>query len=233
MPDEVPALSLVEPKADSPLASPAEPNPAAPEAQEQPTPAETPQLPPELLKLPVMQALVAGAPPAVSANIKEFSSNPTAELVIKNANALKQAGMGFYRSLGGDIGVVFNQLKLHPEDLIAADKAGKLSMLAPPFDMVNHGISKSGLDNPVLQAGAKPTGAAPSPMLRPPPQLSAGLPGPSQGAPATPPMVKPASAGLQKQIMATRAKNVTPSAPTSGPAPGAGRLLNQILTPAV
>jgi hypothetical protein len=235
MPDNapVPALSLVEPKADNAIA-PAAPNPAAPAAPAESAeygPQESPQsLPKELVRLPVMQALVAGSPPAVSANIKEFATNPAAKLIKDNADLLKQAGMGFYRSLGGDIGVLFNQFKIHGEDILAADKAGKLSLLAPPFDQVNHGIAKSGLNNPVLKAGAGPTGGPAQPSMVAPPQAAAA--GPVTPA-APPPMMKPATAGLQKQVMAVRANGLVPKAPTAGPAPGAGRILNQILTPTV
>ncbi|HSX11617.1 MAG TPA: hypothetical protein VLF94_07885 [Chlamydiales bacterium] len=237
MPDNsaVPALSLVEPKADNNSISPAAPSPAAPppaaEGAEYGPQGAPETLPKELVRLPVMQALIAGAPPAVSANIKEFSTNPAAELIKKNANALKQAGMGFYRSIGGDMGVLFNQFKIHGADILAADKAGKLTLLAPPFDQVNHGIAKSGLNNPVLKKGAGPQSPAPaSPTLVPPPQMAQAGP---QAPAAPPPMIKPATAGLQKQVMAVRAGGLVPKAPTAGPAPGAGRILNQILTPTV
>jgi hypothetical protein len=182
-----------------------------------------------------MQALIAGSPPAVSANLKEFGSNPAAKLIQANAGLLKQAGMGFYRSLSGDLGVIFNQFHVHPEDIQAADKAGKLSLIAPPFDTVNHAISKSGLRNPVLRPqGGAPTALAPA-SLKAPPQISAGLPGPlPPGAtPAAPPMVRPPPASVQTKLMAARAKNLSPGSPSSGPVPGAGRLLNQILTPTV
>lgn len=210
------------------------PEPAAEPAPETPETGTPGKLPDDLIHIPAMQALIAGSPPAISANLKEFASNPVAKLVAENKPALLQAGIGFYRSLSGDLGVLFNMFHLHPQDLQAADKAGKLGMIAPPFDVVNHTVSKSGITNPVLSVKDTPKGFK-SPTLRSPPQMAGSTPpGAPQTAPVTnSPGISPATAGIQHQIMAQRAKNVTPGAPTSGPAPGAGRLLNQILTPAV
>ena len=50
----------------------------------------------------------------------------------------------FYRSLSGQRGVMFNAMRIHPQDIQAADKAGKLlSSVAPDFDLVNHEVGKS------------------------------------------------------------------------------------------
>lgn len=203
--------------------------PVAPPEETQTATASPPQqkLPPALIKMPVMQALMAGAPPAVSASIKEFSKKDEAEHFVKNKAVLEQAGFGFYRSLSGHLGVIFNALHIHPADLQAADKAGKLQLLAPPFDVVNHAVSKSGMHNPVLKRAAVPNGLA-QPTQAAPPQLSASVP-PGQ----TPTPMKPPSAGVQNKFATARLAALQPGAPTSGPEPGAGRLLNQILRPVV
>lgn len=154
-------------------------------------------------------------------------ATPVAKAIAQNADSLMKAGVGFYSSLSGDLGVIFNQFYVHPEDLKNADKAGKLQQLAPPFDSVNHEISKSGKDNPVLSAQGVPNGPK-APSIMAPPQSAASEP----LAPAGP-TVAPASTAIQKQIMGARAKNVAPGTPTSGPAPGGGRILNQILRPVV
>lgn len=227
-------MALIEPRAqvpspDQPVISP-EPISASPPAPDEGQGEKTPTLPEPLLKVPAIQAVMAGAPPALSANIKQFAKNPAAKLISANKDLLMQAGMGFYKSLSGDLGVIFNQLHIHPEDLQAADKLGKLTTVAPPFDSVNHAIAKSGLENPVLKPVQVPTSPKP-PTLKAPPsfgQVPSPVPAPQ---PATP--VRQATAALQKQILGARAKNASVGSPTSGPAPGAGRLLNDILKPVV
>lgn len=175
------------------------------------------KLPDELIQLPAFQALFSGQPPALSGSLKELEKRPEAKLVASNKEALLRSGIGFYRSLGGDLGVLFNQLYIHPSELQAADKAGKLQEIAPPIDTVAQGISKSGKDNPVLaHSGKLPAGFKGAPVSTPPQSSSGGAP-------------LPASA--QKKVTGARITNLQPGAPTSGPAPGAGRLLNEILKP--
>lgn len=171
---------------------------------------------PELLQIPAVQALLAGKPAAVSAPLKEFSTRPEAKLIVQNKDSLTRAGFGLYKSLSGDLGVVFNQFHLHPEELIAADKAGKLQEVAPPFDQVNHTVAKSGKDHPILSVTDVPQGLKNAPMPEPPQAAS----------PVTAPVPD------QKQTQA-RLKNIAVGGPTTGARPGAGRLLNQILKPVV
>lgn len=228
-------MALIEPKTAAPVVEPAPAAPAAAPAPSAPpeTPAASPEgggsLPDELLQVPAMQAVLAGQPPAFSANLKQFGANPVAQLIAQNKDSLMKAGMGFYQSLSGDLGVMFNQFYIHPEDIQAADKAGRLPEIAPPFDQINAQVAQAGADNPVLKVGSMPGGAA-LPSVKAPPQATTG--GAMTPANAQP-SVSPASAGIQKQIMGLRSKNLSPGSPTSGPAPGAGRLLNQILKPTV
>jgi len=209
--------------------------PAAPTADDGSAPPAS--LPPELLHVPAMQALVAGSPPAISASIKEFASNPVAKMIVANKDLLQRAGMGFYRSMSGDIGVIFNMLHVHPSDLQAADKAGKLGVLAPPFDSVNHAVGKSGLNNPVLSRTAVPNGPKPPTSIAPPSALPVANPTPPVPNPGPPkpaiPAPKPATAAIQRQISGIRKNAINPGTPVTGPAPGAGRLLNSILKPGV
>jgi hypothetical protein len=206
----------VEPNSAAPAAAaPVEPNPGV---EPQAAPAETggAKLPDEVLQIPAMQALFAGAPAAFSASLKEFQNRPEAKLIASNKDALQQAGMGLYRSLGGDLGVLFNQLKISGEQLKAADQAGKLLELAPPFDVVNQQVAGSGENNPVLSA-----------------QPSAGAAGntPAAANQMNSPVRSPAplSAGAQKSLTNARIKNQTLGRPVDGPKPGQGRLLNNIL----
>lgn len=192
--------------------------PLAPEVAPTEASSSTPEWPQALIENPVMQGLVAGAPPAVSASIKDFQKREEAKLFIDNKDLLMQAGMGLYRSLDGGTGVIFNQRFLNGEALKQADQAGQLAQVAPPFDSVEGEISKSGLNHPSIRGGAQPTGAASAP----------------------PPMVAPASAALppppassQRKALTAQISNLQPGSPTSGPAPGAGNLLRSILKPVV
>jgi hypothetical protein len=166
----------------------------------------------ELLQIPAMQALFAGSPPALSTPLQDFGKRPEAKLLGEHKDALMKAGIGFYRSLGGDLGVLFNQLHIAGQDLQEADKAGKLLEVAPPFDQVTQQVMGSGEAHP---------------------SLSAQVPGgPKTAAPqAVPPTPTPAS--VQNKQATARIKNIQPGSPTSGPAPGAGRIMNNILKPVV
>lgn len=186
-------------------------------------PAETPtptaqggvDLPDELLQLPAVQGLFSGAPPAFSTPIATFEKRPEAKLIADNKDALQRAGVGLYRSLAGDLGVLFNQLYIAGNDIAQADKEGRLLEVAPPFDQVSQSISQSGENNPVLNAAGVPNGAK-----------TAGVPTPG-------PTPEPAPASTQNKLLTARLKNIPQGAPTSGPAPGAGRILNNILKPVV
>lgn len=187
-------------------------------------PTDTPQeqtqgLPPALLKLHPIQALIAGTPPAISMPIEAFKKTPEAEEIVKNADQLKRAGMFFYKSLSGDTGVIGNALHIHPADVQAADKAGKLTQLAPPWNHLEHVIGKSGLNHPaLLSKGVPQAPASPTPIA--PPQSATG-------------MVKPEPAKAQVKTQAARLLALQPGSPTSGPQPGGGRLINSILKPVI
>lgn len=176
-------------------------------------------LPDELIQIPAMQAITAGQPAAFSSLLTEFDKLPEAKIIADNKDSLMKAGFGLYRSLDGAQGVVFNQLFISPDEVKAADQAGTLLELAPPFTELNAAIGSSGSENPVLAEGERPTGfkvgggGAAAPLA------------PTTGAPA------PMSSGAQKTLANKRAANMQPGAPTSGASPGSGRLLNSILKP--
>lgn len=188
-------------------------------------PTDTPQeqaaeLPPALLKLHPIQALIAGTPPAVSAPISSFKHAEEAKTIVQRAPQMQEAGFGFYKSLNNETGAIYNALHIHPADLQAADKAGKLEQLAPPWNRVDHVISQSGKNHPALSRTAVPSAlASPTPVA--PPQAGSGM------------MPKPEPAAAQTRQATARLMALQPGAPTSGPAPGQGRLLNSILKPVV
>lgn len=182
-------------------------------------PTETPKasvgdIPDEVLQIPAMQALFAGSPAALSASLAAFANRPEGKLIQSNKDVLMKAGMGLYRALDGDTGVIFNQMYVNGAELQQADKAGQLAQLAPPFDSVNQSVASSGADNPVLKSGQVPNGFK-----------TASVPAAPQSNSAVP----PASAATQR----ARVANMAPKGPTSGPKPGAGRLLNSILKPVI
>lgn len=202
-----------------------EPRPGAvPPPPADATQAEAPtggvDLPDALINIPAVQAITAGQPGAFSAILTEFEKVPEAKIIAKNKDNLMKAGFGFYRSLDGQKGVVFNQLFVSPDEITAADTAGQLEVIAPPFLELNETVAKAGADNPVLAEGERPTG------------FKSGT-----GAPASAPIaaapIRPLPAGAQKTLASRRATNLQPGAPTSGPAPGEGRLLASILKPVI
>lgn len=223
------ATPLVEPLAAAPAAVPAAPEvapidgaPAAPPVAptDEAVPTEDSGLPDELIAIPAFQGLLAGSPGAISASIEDFAKRPEGQLIQQNKDALLAAGIGLYRSLAGDLGVLFNQSYVNGEDLKTADKEGRLTEVAPPFDEVNQQLAGSGDANPILNS-QPPTGikqpGAPSIL---PPVASTEAPPAGPMAPPTP----------QKAVSA-KMRNLALGSPTSGPAPGQGRILNSILKP--
>lgn len=208
-------MALIEPLAGTPAPVDIQPNEPQTEA-----PADSgADLPDDVLKIPAFGPLMAGSPPALSTNIKNLDKTEEGKTIAKNAGPLQAAGIGFYRALSGDIGVMFNQLYINGDALKQADQAGQLTQVAPDFNTVNNEAAKAGPINPVLTAGAPPAAAAMAPAPEPPQMASGRLPSP------------PAS--TQTRLAGARAKNLQPGSPTSGPAPGRGRLLAGLLKPAI
>ena len=177
-----------------------------------PTPEETPAapmqmnpaamldlLPADVLDNPVIFALAKGRPGAVSAPKK--SKDPVVKSVIDNAESLVASGFGIYESIDKKTDVLFNTQAVDVGDLQEADQQGRLLDLAPLFSSVT---------------GAAPAGSG------------AAAPAPSALPPASAPESQPAPS-VQNKLMAARTKNLQPSGPTGGPAPGAGQILNSIL----
>jgi hypothetical protein len=151
-------------------------------------------------------------------DLKGTEDRKEVKLIADNKGVLTQAGFGFYRSLDGKKGVMFNALHVHPQDLQAADRQGKLLQVAPDWDLVNHAIAKMGLNHPIHSMQAPPAGFAP-PTPQAPPQAASGML----------PLMPPPPASVGNKMASARIANIQPGAPTSGPSPGAGRLLNSVL----
>lgn len=202
----------VEPRDAAPVQTPVEPQGAPEDTQ------GGAALPPELVQLPAMQALLAGSPPAVSVPVEGFEKRPEGKLITANKDALMGAGIAFYRSLGGDLGAIFNRAYIEDQELINADKAGKLAEIAPPMEGVAQELASSGTNHPVLNAKA-------------PTSLKSKSPTKLSKAEVIAPQPAAASPQAQSKAMTAKVKNLAVGSPTSGPKPGSGRILNNILKP--
>ena len=167
-------------------------------------PTDEGSIPDEVLALPEFAGLLQGAPPAIWS--ENGVKTPETEAIVKNQEALANAGFGFYNSGDGKTNVVFNTQFTSPEEISAMDKAGKLRDFATPLDEV-----KSSLAGASVDPAATPVDPA----------------APAQVAPAPP------AASLDKKLATARVGNLTPGSPSSGPVPGQGRVLNAILKPVV
>ena len=157
-----------------------------------------------------MAGLLAGSPPALSLDIKATKDTPLGQNLAKALPDLMKQGVGLYKGLDGNTGVLFNQRAIHTDDIKAADKAGKLLEVAPPIES---------LSPPPSDAGASVAAPAPPSTTTPtPPQTNTG-------------MVQPAP--VSKALKTARVNATKPGSPTSGPRPGAGRLQNMVMQPVV
>ena len=218
----MPTTPIVEPLASAPQAPVVQPTAppvdAAPEAAPDAAPTaegSASSLPDEILQIPAMSALLQGSPAALSMPLEGAEKRPEVAAIIKNKDAIFAAGFNTYRSLSGDVGVLFNQMFMSPEEIMAADKAGQLQQVAPPFDAVNEAVASAPLDAHPSQMPPRHTAQAAQAPVPTPPSFS------SQSMPA---------AG-QEKILKARLKNMQPGPPSSGASPGAGRLLNSITKP--
>lgn len=160
-------------------------------------------LPADLLDNPLIFSIAKGQPAAVSAPDK--SKDPMVLAVMKHAQPLVAAGFGIYHSHDKKNWVLFNTQALHAGDLEQADQQGRLEEIAPPFNTLNAPGAPS-------IAGATPSGGAgAAPMA----------------------MGSPPAASVQNKLASLRGKNLSPTSPTGGAAPGAGQILNSILKPVV
>lgn len=160
-------------------------------------------IPEELLRQPFMAALLKGKPAAVY--VDNEAPPPEAEVVVKNADALAEAGFRIYPSTSKPVTIFYNAAVLPPEEVKKADEGNQLDQIAVPFQELQEAFAG-------LKAGDGGKTAEEAPPTDQAAPVAAG---------GTPP---PANPKLQR----ARVKNLQPGAPTSGPSPGQGRLLNNI-----
>lgn len=174
---------------------------------------------PESFNIPTMQAIFAGQPPAVSVPVG--TEDPELNTIWNEREKLMKAGIAFYKSMSGQTGVIFNALKLHPDVLKQADKAGKLQEVAPPFDAVEKALKSNPEGHPIF-------GVDPNAELTPPQP-----PGPIPPQSGNGALVPPPPPAMLRTIQAERVKATIPGGPTSGMRPGAGRVLNSLMKPPI
>ena len=184
---------------------------APPEPAAEPAAKSSNELPDALLKgVPVLQLLLQGAPPATIA--PKDSKFPELKTVGTHLKDLGKAGFGIYQTQDGKDVVFFNGLLVTPDEVKAADEAGTLDQIATPYDQL-----RAEFDGSAPEAG----GAAPAS------EAAGGVSGGvTSAATAGGP---PAAPAAQRALTASRVANLQPGSPTSGPAPGQGRLLNSLL----
>jgi len=165
-------------------------------------------IPDSVLEIPEFSGLLEGKPAAVWT--EQGDKNPVIAPILESADALINAGFGFYHSKDESTDVLFNTQFVSEDEIKKADDGGKLREIAAPLGEL---LSS-------YEALLAPGG----------PESASGAPPPS-AAPTAPGASVPAS--VEKKLTTARLKNVAVGGPTSGPLPGAGRLLNQLATPVV
>lgn len=183
--------------------------------QETPAGSEpTTEIPPEVLQIPVMYNLLNGAPPAVW--VERTRKDPEIQTVVKNQKALVDAGFGFYQTKDGKNTVFYNGAYVSPEEIKKEDEAGTLLEKVPNLDSVKQSVDAA--------------------VSGTPPEAGSSLPG-EPVAQATPSAAvaggNPPSSRTMNTLATARVNNLALGSPTSGPVPGRGRILNNILKPTV
>lgn len=173
-----------------------------------PAPADTEgDIPDEVLDLPEFAGLLEGKPAAVSNEVGK--ADPLGAIIVKNIDALKDAGFGFYGSADKTLQVMFNTQFISGDEIKKADEDGKLQEVAVPLSELRSAYAS------VLGEGEAAPSATPAM-----PAISG-------------PMAGPAPAGVQNRLGSARLRNLAVGSPTSGPSPGSGRLLNSLQKPVI
>lgn len=167
-------------------------------------------LPDKLLsEVPALHLLMQGSPPATYA--PKGADFPELKLLEKHGKELAGAGFRAMPTADGKSIVFYNGLYLNPDKIKEAEKSGSLDKIAAPYAELRSAFE--GAKNSSAPAGeAAPAAPAPPPSVTPE----------SQPAPS-----------VQKKLTTARIASLAPGAPTSGPLPGSGRILNSIVKPVV
>lgn len=185
-----------------------------------------PHLPESALKIRAVQQVLVGNPPGFRVPPGYFY--PDLKPLQTHMPELLKGGLRIYKAESTGDAVFHNPVLLPTEELKAIDAAGKLDQYIPeygqmtgqlPTELSDEEAMKEFADSEdthrrIVAAGMVPTGSA--------------------GGSQTPqPSAPPAPAAVQNRIAASRSAALQPGAPSSGPAPGGGRILNGLLKTAV
>jgi hypothetical protein len=161
-------------------------------------------------QIPAVRAVIDGSVPGIA--FPKGLKTPAVQLMVKNLDSLRKAGLGFYKpDQKGIDAVMFNENRFSTEMLEKLDKAGLIKDFFPPF------LPES---DPFLQAAR---GEEPAP------QAAAGG---GATAPAMP-SAKPAPAKAQAKMAQARKQNLTAEQPADQAKPGAGSIVNALSKRAV
>lgn len=188
-----------------------------------------PNLPDDVLKIPLVQWLTMGKPAAV--RIPPGHYYPDLKPVQTHLPALVDNGFNVYKAQStGDV-VLFNPLYMPPTELQAIDQKGKIDQMIPdygtltgqaPKEMTDEEAQQQVTDGENTHRELMAKGYSASPVSVPAPvSPTAQVSGP------------PPAPAVLRGIAKARLASLNPGAPTSGPAPGQGRILNGLLTPTV
>lgn len=170
------------------------------------------KIPDEVLSLPPFRALLEGSPPAVKVTQEEFQADPAIKMIQGHSESLLYSGFGFYQPKDGNSSVIYNSRFIDGNALKIADDKGQLDKIATPYSELKNFFAEN-----LGEAGVNPEASA-APVA---PEVSA--------APSSQPGGAPAPDSSQTKLASARVRNLATGAPTSGPAPGQGRVLNNIL----
>ena len=209
----------------TPTALPGAPRPAAKTVAPKTKGKEKPVLPPEIQNNQVVKDVLQGVIPGVL--VRPNIYYPKAYKIAENWQELMDLGLDFYWTKDEST-ILFNPAKISEQELITADKQGILTKVLPDYETLSGERPQKPPKGVQVGLGLnQPGGASPAPAAPP------GVPNPGRIAPV--PGVGPAPGGLDKKLATARVNNLNVAAagPTTGPRPGAGRVLNATATPAV
>lgn len=187
-----------------------------------------PDLPDEVAALPVVQWIAVGQPPAVKFPAGHFY--PELKPIEKNFASLVQSGIAYFQAADGG-NVLYNPVFISQAELQAADQKGVLDEVIPDYSRLSDTKPQAMTDEDALESVQNQENAQ-----RGLANIGLGPLDAPQGGPASVPvgaMPPPAPAASQNRLNTARLASLAPGSPTSGPAPGGGRILNDLLKPTI
>ena len=227
-----PVAPETQPLADQ-APAPAKTPALAPAPAPTPKTSAKPELPDIAKKDPLVRSVLLGEVPGIL--IRPGLYYPKAwDLAEKHSKDLMDLGLDFYFATDEST-IFFNPAQITEPELQAADKGGKLHQILPDYETLSGErpqkpppkVQKQ-MDQFRQQVYGKPPNVSLAPGQLPPsaPPLPQALAAPQAVGPTLP-------AKSVNKLMQTRLGGLTKVSPSSGPFPGAGRIVNAMATPAI